>query len=64
MAGKITIDEECIAITQCAMAAPGIIGVDDHGQCIVLPNKEHAGDNPLVQEAISVCPTASVSISD
>lgn len=62
---SISVDAEaCMGAGQCVLAAPGVFAQDDDGVSHVLPGKEDGGGDPLVREAVRVCPVKAITVSE
>ncbi|GAB2755270.1 ferredoxin [Amycolatopsis magusensis] len=63
---KITIDRDrCCGAGQCVLAAPDVFDQDDEeGLVIVLQESPAPEQHQAVREAASVCPTATIEVTE
>lgn len=62
---KVKVDTtKCSGIGLCEMTAPEVFEVGDDGQAHVIKAEPSADELPAVEEAVSSCPTAALSIED
>ncbi|KUN90918.1 ferredoxin [Streptomyces caeruleatus] len=60
---RIEIDQDtCVGAAQCARTAPGVFTQNDEGLSELLPGREDGAGDPLVREAVRVCPVRAISI--
>lgn len=58
---KFEVDyDKCIGIGMCEAVASGIFAVKDDGTLDILVDVVPEGDRAILEEAISVCPTAAI----
>ncbi|MFJ6571862.1 ferredoxin [Streptomyces sp. NPDC091292] len=61
---RIDIDKEsCVGAGQCALTAPGVFTQDDDGLSALLPGREDGGGDPMVREAVRVCPVGAIAVT-
>ncbi|WP_327365439.1 ferredoxin [Streptomyces sp. NBC_01217] len=61
---RISIDRGvCIGAGQCALTAPKVFTQDDDGFSELLPGHEEDSADPMVGEAVRVCPVGAITVS-
>ncbi|MCF3104804.1 ferredoxin [Streptomyces roseoverticillatus] len=62
---RVSIDSGiCIGSGQCALTAPSVFDQDDDGFGLVRSGREDGGGDPLVREAVRVCPVQAISVEE
>ncbi|MFF2847993.1 ferredoxin [Streptomyces sp. NPDC058001] len=60
---RIDIDRDsCVGAGQCALAAPDVFTQDDDGFSELLPGSEDGAGDPMVREAVRVCPVGAIAV--
>ncbi|MER8090767.1 ferredoxin [Streptomyces sp. NPDC058316] len=60
---RISIDKDvCIGAGQCALTAPKVFTQDDDGLSELLPGHEQDVTDPMVKEAVRVCPVQAITV--
>ncbi|MFJ5725649.1 ferredoxin [Streptomyces sp. NPDC093149] len=60
---RISIDKDvCIGAGQCALTAPKVFTQDDDGLSELLPGHEKDVTDPMVKEAVRVCPVQAITV--
>ena len=65
MGARIVIDAAaCLNSGQCAYLQPEVFGLDDSGAPVILVDRPEHNQIAAVQEAIEMCPSQSISLTD
>jgi ferredoxin len=62
---RIDIDTDvCIAAGNCARTAPELFDQDDDGTVVLLDARPDAAHREMAREAVDLCPSGCISISE